>query len=110
MKEARMDQTIKFGPLQIDEATLAKLCRRYHVRELPSGQHARAQASAEHSVIKIIADSPLLAGRPNPGGCGAILDNGEIAGDPIRTYIEWICFARFAVCGAVGFEECIVEL
>ncbi len=59
-----MDQTIKFGPLQIDEATLAELCRRYHVRELPSGQHARAQASAEHSVIKIIARFTLVGRSP----------------------------------------------
>src|SRR5438445_4663951 len=52
----------------------------------------------------------LLAGRPNLCGCGAILDDAEVPCDPIGTYIEWIRFTRLAVCGAVGFEEGVVEL
>ena len=61
------------------------------------------------SVNLPIAIARLLTGRAELCGSGAILDYAEIAGNAIRTDIEWVRFSRLAACGAVGFEEGIVE-
>src|SRR5436305_272523 len=57
-----------------------------------------------------VAEPFLLPDCPNLRRAGASLHDGEITGDAVRTHIEWIPLACFAVNGGVGLEVSGVEL
>lgn len=54
-----MNQTIQLGSVQVDEAKLADLCRRYHVRELSVfGSAARGEMRPESDIDLLVEFLP----------------------------------------------------
>ena len=54
-----MSQTIQLGTVQVDEAKLADLCRRYHVRELSVfGSAARGEMRPDSDVDLLVEFQP----------------------------------------------------
>ncbi len=54
-----MNQTIQLGSVQVDEAKLADLCRRYHMRELSVfGSAARAEMRPEGDIDLLVEFLP----------------------------------------------------